>query len=383
MLLHGCKWDPQVEDVSTLADFPLLIEKQEWSRLSQAAEQLAAELSEMEHRLIHRPDLYSRLGLPRRIRRVLSRLTDTEASPSAVRTLRFDFHWTCEGWRISEVNSDVPGGYSEASEFPRLMCQYIDGCHVPGDPAGVWAEAVCDAAKDRPVALLSAPGFMEDQQVVAYLARRLVERGAMAYLVSPSQITWEDGAAMLIMQQGKRPLGVVVRFYQAEWFAGSPQNSWEMLFSGGKTPVTNPAVAALTESKRLPLIWDELGAGASTWRRLLPETCDPRGIPWRSDPGWLVKTAYCNTGDSVTVRGLCTRRQWWAAQWGALLFPGQWIAQRRFVPLSVSSPMGELYPCVGVFTINGRAAGAYTRLSRRPIVDYRAIDVPLLIREDQ
>ena len=41
-----------------------------------------------------------------------------------------------------------------------------------------------------------------------------------------------------------------------------------------------------------------------------------------------------------------------------------------------------MYPCVGVYTIDGRAAGAYVRLSHRPIVDYRAIDAALLIEPD-
>ena len=37
----------------------------------------------------------------------------------------------------------------------------------------------------------------------------------------------------------------------------------------------NPGCAILTESKRLPLVWDQLGIALPTWKRLLPETRDP------------------------------------------------------------------------------------------------------------
>jgi hypothetical protein len=37
---------------------------------------------------------------------------------------------------------------------------------------------------------------------------------------------------------------------------------------------------------------------------------------------------------------------------------------------------------VGVYTVNGRAAGAYARLSEKPLIDFAAIDVALLIEEN-
>jgi hypothetical protein len=37
-----------------------------------------------------------------------------------------------------------------------------------------------------------------------------------------------------------------------------------------------------------------------------------------------------------------------------------------------------MYPCLGVYTIDGRAAGIYGRLSARPLVDYAAVDVAVL-----
>ncbi len=38
MMLECCKWDAQVEDVSTLADFPLILSRIAWQELKETAE---------------------------------------------------------------------------------------------------------------------------------------------------------------------------------------------------------------------------------------------------------------------------------------------------------------------------------------------------------
>jgi len=71
MMLEFCKWDAQVGDVSTLADFPLVIPAAQWCELEHAAEVMTRETLEMETRLLDRPDLHRSLGLPRRLRGVM------------------------------------------------------------------------------------------------------------------------------------------------------------------------------------------------------------------------------------------------------------------------------------------------------------------------
>ena len=175
-----------------------------------------------------------------------------------------------------------------------------------------------------------------------------------------------------------------MRFYQAEWLADLPWHcSWQYFFAGSTTPVANPGIAVLTESKRFPLSWDRLSTPLPTWRQLLPETRDPRNAPWSQDEDWLLKTAFCNTGDTVTTRESSTPRHWHAAAWSARLNPGQWVAQRRFDPLPLASPIDNIYPCIGVYTIDGRAAGAYTHFSAAPSSTIAPIDAALLISEDR
>jgi Glutathionylspermidine synthase preATP-grasp len=386
MILEHCKWDPQVGDVSTLASFPLLLAPLVARELAETAETLARETLELERAVLRRPELFSALALPRLLRRALELASTEGATPAACRVMRFDFHPTAEGWRISEANTDVPGGFSESSAFPEMMAEAVGGAAPFGDPGSLYADALVKAAGEgrsrngAVVALLAAAGFMEDQQVVAGLAARLRARGARGILAGPADLHWRDGRARARTLAYDGPVDAIVRFYQGEWLAKLPRSiAWQRLFAGGATPVANPGIAILSESKRLPLVWDRLGVACPAWRRALPETRDPRDAPWSTDEAWLLKSAFCNTGDSVTVRGLVPARTWRARKLEATLFPGTWLAQRRFETLPLDTPAGKMFPCIGVHTIDGRAAGMYGRLSPTPVIDYAAIDVAVLV----
>jgi hypothetical protein len=383
MVLEHAKWDPQVGDVSTLAPFPLVLPADVWRDLGYLAELLAAEAGEAERELMGRPDLIDRLGLPGPVRRALGAGRKGPSSPAAARVVRFDFHPTSEGWRISEANADVPGGYTEASEFPRLMAEYYPRSRPIGDPAGRLVEAlvVATGGSGR-IALVSAAGYMEDQQVTAYLATRLRRLGCEAYPARPHQVKWRDGVAQLAAGWYRGPLDAILRFYQGEWLARRPaREGWHFFFRAGLTPACNPGSALLVESKRFPLVWDDLSVPMTTWRTLLPPTRDPRRADWRRDPGWVLKTALCNTGDTVAAPGLCGPGRWREAAWDASLRPWHWVAQRRFETLAIETPAGPLYPCLGVYVVDGAAAGLYARMSPHPLIDFQAIDVAALVRD--
>ncbi len=382
-MLDGCKWDPQVGDHETLAPFPLMMSTSAWRKLAAQAEALSREALTAEAEIAQRPDLLNRLGLPRALRKVLG--GSEELTPTAARVIRFDFHPTTQGWKISEANSDVPGGYSEACHFTTLMAEHFSGWRPSGDPAGELVAALSAVAGSAgPVALLSAPGYLEDHQVVAYLSQRLRELGCPTRRAKPEQLRWRDGPARLELAGWQGPVGAVVRFYQAEWLARLPvRMGWSAFFRGGQTPVTNPALAVISESKRFPLVWDELETKLPTWRSLLPESRDPRAVNWGREDGWLLKTAYCNTGDTVSAREWLSGGAWARARLAGALFPGHWVAQRRFESLPVATPMGARHVCLGVYTVNGRAAGAYARMAARPLIDFAATDVALLLEDDE
>ena len=75
----------------------------------------------------------------------------------SARIVRFDFHPTTDGWRISEANCDVPSGFIEASAFARLIAAET-GYRGAGDPAGAYADAVA-RGPGAVVALLYATAY--------------------------------------------------------------------------------------------------------------------------------------------------------------------------------------------------------------------------------
>jgi glutathionylspermidine synthase len=379
---EGCKWDAQVGDVTTLAPFPLVMKHSTWEQLSAWAERLAAEAAEAEKEIACRPELLRVLGLPSKLREVLT--DEAPLSPAAGRVIRFDFHLTTEGWRISEANSDVPGGFSEASHFTALMAEHFPDLQLAGNPGHEWCDALSDLiGSGGVVALLSAPGFMEDHQVVSFLAAELRRRSCHAHLAKPEQIRWREGRAYLDTLWHRGPLDALIRFYQAEWMSRLPESvGWRLFFRGGKTPVANPPLAPISESKRFPLVWDRLSVELPTWRALLPESRDPRHAAWSRDDSWLVKTAMCNTGDTVSIREMMPAKQWLQTWFNVSLRPGQWVAQRRFESEPLPTPAGPRHVCVGVYTVNGRTAGAYARLAEKPLIDFAAVDVALLLESD-
>jgi glutathionylspermidine synthase len=380
-----CKWDPQVEDVATLAPFPLVLRRDAWSEIAGLAERLAAEAAAAESELLRRPELHRALGLPGAVRRALAAARTRGASPGLARVLRFDFHWTADGWRISEANTDVPGGFNEGSGFARLMSAHYPGTEPTGDPAGRLAEAVAAAtAPGAAVVLVHATAYTDDRQVMVFLAREIEARGRRAVLAAPDHLRWRDGRAAMASGWFAGEAAAVVRFFPAEWLPNLPRAcGWRHFFRGARTPVSNPAAALLTQSKRFPLVWDRLAAALPTWRGLLPETRDPRDADWRRDSGWVLKPALGRVGAGIGLAGATTEKEWQPIRKDVRWSPGWWAAQRRFeaVPLRVG---GEpFFPCVGVYTVDGRAAGAYGRLARRPLIDHLAQDAAVLLAPRQ
>src|SRR5262249_43476731 len=144
----------------------------------------------------------------------------------------------------------------------------------------------------------------------------------------------------------------------------------------------NPGIAAISESKRLPLVWNDLTCSMNTWRTLLPETRDPREVDWHNDDEWILKSAYSNTGDAVCIREFMPPREWKRLRRKLWLWSGRWVAQKRFEPVALHTPLGKLYPCIGVYTVDGKSAGIYGRLGLRPWIDFSAMDVAVLVEKE-
>lgn len=383
-IFECCKWDPQVEDVETLAPLALVLKESAWHELATLAEALAEETLRLEQALACRPDLHWALALPRPIRKALARQPWNELGHGrCVRVMRFDFHPTSEGWRVSEVNSDVPGGYNEASGYAALVAEHTPGGMMAGDPARALVKRISERLpRSGTVALVHATAYTDDRQVMTYLGRKLEVAGLRPVLVGPDHIKWEQGRAFIQTDWFNGPADFVFRFFPAEWLPNlGRQVEWGRFFIPGQTPLCNPATALLTQSKRWPLVLRDVGIQLPTWERLLPRTMDPRETNWRKDDTWVVKPALGRVGELVGIAGATPPADWKMIQRGLRWGARHWVAQERFIPTPLMVEDQPWHICLGVYVVDGRAAGIYGRVAAQPLINHAARDTAVLVEQ--
>jgi glutathionylspermidine synthase len=378
---HG-KLDPQIGDTLVLADFPIVLMISAWQELSTLAERLAAEVIAAETELITRTDLHRTLALPMEVKTAWHNPSKVELGTSQdIRIIRFDFHYTTDGWRISEGNTDTPGGWIEASGYAREMLKYYSGYQMTGDPPVSLARAIRTQVEPGTlVSLIHATAYSEDRWMMVYLAKLLDVAGLRSCLISPSQLRWQNGTAEIIANWQQGETGYLVRFFPAEWLPNLPHEShWDNYFKHCCIPASNPTSALLTQSKRFPLVWDKLSTPLPTWRALLPETRDLRTVNDPENGQWVFKPVFGRAGEKITLREVTPDKEWTKLVRQARRNPAEWIAQRRFQTVPVVVNESTWYPSIGVYTVNGRAAGIYGRIAAQQLINDSAKDVAVFI----
>lgn len=382
MMFEDFKWDVRCEDHEVLADFPLILGENAFHELADVAEGLSRELFAAEKELLSRTDLHSVLGIPKRIRRCLTE-GDIPPSKGIARVLRFDFHPTKHGWRISEVNADVPGGFIEASGFARRIAGLYSGLEAFTDVGDRYVEVLgrVGPETDRHIALVYATLHCDDHQVMHYLAKALRKAGFATSLLGPQHLRWRNSRAEIACAYAAGTPSAIVRFYPAEWlsFLGNYE-TWRFHFRGSTTPISNPAYALLVQSKRFPLVWDALETHLPLWRTYLPKTVCPSELASLNGDYWVIKPALGRVGEDVGVESCLSREAWKSLVKKARSHCKDWVAQEHFEALSVVTPAGEIFPCLGIFTIDGKVSGVYGRVATKPLIDQHARDIAVLCR---
>jgi glutathionylspermidine synthase len=376
---RACGIEPH--DYFNLARFPLLLEAEEWRRLAKLAEKLTKEALAAERELLHRADLHEKLGLPANISRVLQRRSREGRRENAPRVMRFDFHFTTKGWRITEVNADVMGGFIEGGSFTEWMAPYYAHFSPPPNPAAAYVEAILRVTGKDALIVIVRNKLLVRYRGLKSIAREVRRRGMRAAMRLPGEISWRSSVAEIAGAQRAAKPDLLIRFYNADWLPRLRRRSqWAPWFSGGETPVSNPARCMVIQSKRWPLVWDELNVPLITWRSLLPETRCPSELPLESLADWVIKPVWGRAGAAVGIAGVTEQKAYRRILRRARRDPVGWVAQRRFESVAVPTEVGPQHICLGVFTIDGRAAGAYGRMAPKPLVDGYAEEIGILIR---
>jgi len=360
-------------------DFALLLKPGEWPRLANLAEQLTREMLAAEQELALRPDLYRLLGLPSSIRRVMEECGPRCQPKSAARLIRFDFHFTKEGWLLSEGNTDAPGGF-EGFGFTKAMSPYYPGFSPPPNPVRKYAEAIRGAAGKHSLIGLVHPSTRGYVLHAQFLARELERRGMRTMLLLPRRLWWTANRARIRVSSGMVEPDLLVRRLPTVWLSMPSQCAdWEPWFCGGKTPMSNPGTVVVTASKRFPVVWSELDTRMSAWRSFLPETRCPGELPGGSVTDWVFKPTFGRDGAGVAIAGVTKRQAFREIVDSARRNPTKWVAQRRFESVGLPTGRGPGHVCLGIYTINGVAAGAFTRIQGKALIDQHSLRIPVLI----
>lgn len=412
-LMFDCyKWDPQFLDHNTIAKYALVITEEEHEELARLTEQLDVETRAAEDFLNNHPELAGPLALPKSVSKEIKNMKNYEPGKH-VRLMRYDFHPTIDGtWAVSEVNSDVPGGFAESSFMPRaaiqLLCESKDGawnggetmCQV-GDGKGSGAETpaerfgFCDFAKVMVEAIAKKikPGgrimmvhctcYSDDRQVMQFLGDRLEKAGFKVLYGAADHLHFMGHQAVSILDNNEGPVDAIFRFTPLEWLTEIKPKRWQGYFNTTTTSCNHP-VAMYAQTKRFPLVWNILeqnGISVDTWKRLLPDTLEVKDA--KGKEGYIYKPTCGRVGEKISIEEACEGTEYKDILKEVKRRPKDFLAQKKFISQPVKGPDGEeFHVCLGSYCVDGKHAGYYARISEVPRIDSNAADIPVLICQE-
>lgn len=352
------KWDAWLSGTLRVLPEALLVTRDELDDAIRTCDAVNAALARATALLRDDRALQDRLAIPKPVQELIQAEVDWP-----FQIARYDLIPTDAGWMIPEFNEDAPGGFNEAVAANPLFGPVLAHGQVAGDFARAFLEGVPSGER---CALVYATGYAEDLQHMLMLADLLRDHGVDCVLASPEQL--RCGLFGRPRFEGK-PVDWILRFFPGEWYPFIHNlRDWRRTVS--RVPVVNPIGRALRQTKALYALWQEHPGITETDRGLLgrhtPQTrwFDPADAPALAahrEP-WVLKKAFGRMGDSVAIGRNCKPIEWQRALDDACRHPREYLLQRAFQPIALPSSTGRpQHPALGIYLINGRFAGCYSR----------------------
>ena len=382
LMFDAYKWDPQFLDNNTIAKYALVISKEEDEKLKELTEKLDKETRESEEVINNNLNLAKMLKLPEKIKQEI-KLMKNYNPDTHIRLMRYDFHPTCEQkWTVSEVNSDVPGGFAEASIMPQIAIDTLkENKYYYKNFGEILTKAIAKkvTAKGR-IMLVHCTSYSDDRQVMQFLGDKLETLGLDVIYGAADHLRFNNNEAFSILDGNEGKVDGIFRFTPLEWLIEIKPKHWQGYFNT-ITPSCNHPIAIFAQTKRFPLIWDALekqGVYLGTWRKLLPETIEVKEVKGREE--YIYKPACGRVGEKISIKEACSENEYEEIIKDVRRHPEKYIAQRKFSSKPVISENGEeFHVCIGSYSVEGMHAGYYARISKLPRIDSNAADIPVLI----
>ncbi len=384
LMFDAYKWDPQFFDSNTIAKQALVITDEEHKELERLTEQLDEETRKAEDLLNKNLKLAKPLALPKKIYKELKKMKNYDPDKH-IRLMRYDFHPTIEGkWAVSEVNSDVPGGFAESSIMPQMAIDVLNEKRYWYKNFGdILTNAIIKKVKAKgTIMLVHCTSYSDDRQVMQFLGDKLKQLGFRIIYAAADHLRFKNQEAFSILDGNKGKVDAIIRFTPLEWLIDIKPKHWEGYFDT-ITPSCNHPIAIFAQTKRFPLVWDQLekqGIRLSTWRQLLPETVEVKNAKHKND--YIFKPACGRVGEKISIKEACKEVEYRKIMADAKKHPKKYLAQKKFNSKPLISEEGEsFHVCLGSYSVEGKHAGYYARISKLPRIDSYAADIPVLIEK--
>ena len=382
-VIFNCyKWDPQFLDNNTIAKYALVITEEEHKELEKLTEQLDKETRNAEEFLNNNLELAKKLALPKKINKELKNMKNYEPDKH-IRLMRYDFHPTIENkWAVSEVNSDVPGGFAEASLMPQAVIDVLKDENYWYKNFGVnLVNAISKKVIHKgKIMLVHCTSYSDDRQVMQFLGDKLKNMGYTVIYAAADHLRFKNNEAISILDGNEGKVDAIIRFTPLEWLIDIKPKYWQGYFDT-ITPSCNHPIAIFAQTKRFPLIWnllEENNIQLSTWRKLLPETLEVKDV--KNKEGYIFKPACGRVGENISIKEACRDDEYEKIIKDVKKHPKQYLAQKKFNSKPIVSEDGEsFHVCLGSYSVDGKHAGYYARISNTPRIDSNAADIPVLI----
>ena len=382
LIFNAYKWDPQFLDNNTIAKYVLVITEEEDKKLKVLTEKLDKETRQAEEILNKNLKLAKPLALPKKIYSELKNMNNYDASKH-IRLMRYDFHPTIENkWVISEVNSDVPGGFAEASIMPQIAIDVLkeEKYYYKNFGDILVNEITKKVVSKGTIILVHCTSYSDDRQVMQFLGDKLKNLGFNIIYGAADHLRFKNNEAFSILDGNEGKVDAIIRFTPLEWLIDIKPKHWQGYFNT-ITPSCNHPIAIFAQTKRFPLVWDSLeeyGMKLSTWRELLPETLEVKDV--KNKEGYIYKPACGRVGEKISIKEACIDDEYEKIIADVNRHPKKYLAQKKFLSKPLLGENGEeFHVCLGSYSVNGKHSGYYARISKLPRIDSNAADIPVLI----
>lgn len=384
LMFDAYKWDPQFYDSNTIAKHALVITNEENQELEKLTEELDMETRQAEEFLCKNLKFAKKLDLPKDLNYLLKKMNNYK-SDKHIRLTRYDFHQTIENnWVISEVNSDVPGGFAESSIMPIFALDILGKNQYWYINFGdiLINSIINKVPQNGNIMLVHCTCYSDDRQVMQFLGDRLESVGFNVIYGAADHLRFRDRETFSILDGNKVKIDGIIRFTPIEWIKDIKPKFWTGYFDT-ITPSCNHPIAIFAQTKRFPFSWNELenaGINLTTWKKLLPETIEVKNA--KNKQGYIYKPAYGRVGEKISIKEACKEDEYNKILKDVKKHPKKYIAQKKFnsKPL-LDENKNAYHVCLGSYCVDGKHAGYYARISESPRIDSYAADIPVLIEK--